>query len=115
MCERPEGIEFIVSPAEDIDFPDNSFDVVTACQCYMYFNMEIILPKLYRMLKENGHFCVLFMAWLPDESDIAKKSEELVLKYNPFWTGANMNRNSIHLPELIDTFFDVENEIIYDD
>ena len=59
-------IEFVVSPAEDIDFPDNSFDVVTACQCYMYFNMEIILPKLYRMLKENGHFCILFMAWLPD-------------------------------------------------
>lgn len=66
-------IEYIVSSAENIDFPDSSFDVITACQCFMYFDKAIVLPKIQRLLKDNGNFCILFMAWLPDESDIAKK------------------------------------------
>jgi len=28
------------------------------------------------------------MSWLSDESEIAKSSEELILKYNPRWSGA---------------------------
>ena len=107
-------IDYIVSSAEDLNFPDNSFDAVTASQCYMYFNMDIVLPKLHRILKENGHFCILFTAWLPDENDIAKKTEELVLKYNPFWTGGSMKRSPIIMPELTNEYFTVEHHITYD-
>ena len=83
-------IKYILLSAEDIDFSDNYFDVVTACQCFMYFDKSIVLPKIHRILKDNGHFCILFMARLPYESEIAGKSEELVLKYNPSWTGGHM-------------------------
>lgn len=107
-------IEYIVSSAEDIDFPDNTFDVVTASQCYMYFNMDIVLPKLHGILQENGRLCILFTAWLRDESEIAKKSEELVLKYNPYWTGAMPDRSPITLPEPVNEFFTVEHSITYD-
>lgn len=33
----------------------------------MYERMlnKILLPKIHRMLKRDGHFAVLFMAWLP--------------------------------------------------
>ena len=85
-------VEYIVVSAEDIDFSYNTFDVVTACQCFMYFDKSIVLPKIHKILKDGGHFCILFMAWLPDESEIAKCSEDLVLKYNPEWTGAGMQR-----------------------
>ena len=47
-------------------------------------------------MKENGKFCILFMAWLPGESEIAQRTEELVLKYNPAWTGGGIKR---HLPK----------------
>ena len=30
-------IDFFTSPAEEISFPDNTFDVITACQCIWYF------------------------------------------------------------------------------
>jgi ubiquinone/menaquinone biosynthesis C-methylase UbiE len=82
-------VDYIVSSAENLDFPDESFDVVTASQCHIYFDMEIMLPKLHRILKDDGHFCILFTAWVTEESKIARKSEKLVLKYNPFWTGGN--------------------------
>ena len=92
------NIEYIVVSAEDIDFPNEKFDVITACQCFMYFNKEVVLPKIHRMLKDDGHFCILFMAWLPDECEIARRSEELVLKYNPTWTGAGMKRYTHDTP-----------------
>lgn len=47
-------IEYYSLSAENIDFPDNSFDVITACQCFWYFNHEQIMPSFFRMLKPNG-------------------------------------------------------------
>ena len=53
----------------------------------MYFDKSVVLPKFHHILKDNGHLAILFMAWLPEESEIAKTSEDFVLKYNPAWTG----------------------------
>lgn len=107
-------IDYVVAGAESFDFPDKSFDVVTACQCFMYFDKEIALPKIHRVLKNNGHFLILFMAWLPNESEIAKASEELVLKYNPFWTGGGMERYDLSTPDRLGGMFDVANTVTYD-
>lgn len=74
-------IDYYVMSAETLDFPDNTFDVITACQCFWYFDHEKIMPNLCRMLKPNGRILVLYMAWLPFEDQIAGASEELVLKY----------------------------------
>ena len=107
-------IDYVVSSAENISFDDNSFDVITACQCFIYFDKSKVLPKVHRMLKDDGRFCILFMAWLPDESEIAKESEELVLKYNPSWTGGHMKRHELGLPEWSRELFEVENAVTYD-
>ncbi len=106
-------IEYIVSSAEALDFPDHTFDVVTACQCFMYFDKKIIFPKVHRLLKDNGHFLILFMAWLPFESEIASKSEELVLKYNPSWSGGGMTRYELKEPDEAKEFFTVLNAVAY--
>ena len=108
------NIEFIVSSAEDINYPDKTFDVVTACQCFMYFDKSIVLPKIHKLLKDDGHFCILFMVWLPYESKIAKFSEDLVLKYNPYWTGQSQKRYSLETPEWSKQLFVVENALTYD-
>lgn len=107
-------IEYLVSSAEEIPFPDHSFDVVTACQCFMYFDPEIVAPKIHRLLKDKGHLCILFMIWLPFESEIALKSEELVLKYNPSWTGAGMKRHPLVTPDWADRWFTTAHAIAYD-
>lgn len=111
--ENEMNIDYIISSAEDIDFPSETFDVVTACQCFMYFDKNIILPKIHRILKKDGHFLILFMAWLPQESKIASKSEELVLKYNPAWTGGGMTRYKLNKPKWAESLFEVENAITY--
>lgn len=55
-------IQYVVCAAEEIDFPDQSFDVITACQCFWYFDHERIMPELARMLKDNGRLLLLYMA-----------------------------------------------------
>lgn len=112
--EKDMDIDYVVASAEEVDFPDSTFDVITACQCFMYFEKSIVLPKFHRMLKENGHFAILFMAWLPGESEIAKISEELVLKYNPAWTGGGMARYELQEPPWCAELFKAANLLTYD-
>lgn len=92
-------IDYHVTATEDIDFPDDSFDVVTACQCFWYFDHETLMPKLWRMLRQGGSILVLYMAWLPFEDKIAGESEKLVLKYNPDWSGAGETVHPIWIPD----------------
>lgn len=99
------AIDYLVAPAEEVPLPDGSFDVVTACQCFMYFDTEVIFEKIHRLLKPGGHFLILFMAWLPDESEIAYRSEQLVLRHNPVWNGARFSRFIPQpAPESVDLF-----------
>ncbi len=80
----------------------------------MYFDKAIVPSKIHNILKPNGHLCILFMAWLPFESDIARKSEALMLKYNPKWTGCNMKRYPVKTPDWIADMFEVEHSIAFD-
>ena len=107
-------IDYIVSSGEKLDFDAESFDVVTACQCFGYFDKSVILPKIHRWLKNGGHFAVLFMAWIPADSEIATKSEEIVLKYNPDWTGANWTRKTVTMPDWAKPYFKLEDALGFD-
>lgn len=102
-------IDYYVASAEAIDFPPGSFDVVTACQCFWYFNPEVLIPKLLKIMKKDGRLLVLYMAWLPNEDRIAGESERLILKYNPEWSGARERLRPIDIaPEYLKSF-----ELVY--
>ncbi len=105
------NINYIVKPCEELDFADNSFDVITACQCFWYFKHEQIIPNICRMLKPNGRMLVLYMAWLPYEDKIAGASEKLILKYNPKWSGAGETIHPIFIPEC----YNNKLELVYHD
>ncbi|MBE6880124.1 MAG: class I SAM-dependent methyltransferase [Ruminococcaceae bacterium] len=101
------NIEFYACPAEEIDYPDNTFDTVTACQCIWYPDHRILAPKLARIIKKGGKFLILYMAWLPYEDEIAGKSEEIILKHNPDWSSGGETRKPMFVPKEYDEFFDV--------
>ncbi len=107
LLSRGMDIDYYVSSAENPDFPDNSFDAITACQCFWYFKHEQVIPQLYRMLKQGGRFLALCMEWLPFEDKIAGESEKLVLKYSPEWSGAGETVKPIQIPDCYNEKFDV--------
>ena len=100
------NISYFVLPAEKLNFAAHTFDVITACQCFWYFNHEKIMPALYRMLKPDGRILILYMAWLPFDDTIAGESEKLVLKYNPDWSGAKETRHPIDIPDCYHEMFE---------
>ena len=107
-------IDFRCAAAEDCAFPDGSFDVVTACQCFTYFDHARLAPLLHRLLKPGGAFAVLYMSWLPEEDPVARQSEELILRYNPAWTGGGEVRAPIVPPADYDPWFDREVQEVFD-
>lgn len=109
-----EDIDFQAVSAENISFPKASFDVVTACQCFWYFDHEKVMPVLYDLLKPEGKLLILYMAWLPFEDEIAGASEELVLKYSPKWSGAGETRKPIWIPDVCYRYFELEDHEEYD-
>lgn len=116
LLSRQAGLdfEFHCQPAEDADFPDNSFDTITACQCFFYFDHQKLAPKAWRLLKPGGRLAALYMAWLPFEDEIARASEELVLKYNPSWTGCRETRHPIAVDPAYEPYFELETEEQFD-
>ena len=112
--ESGMNIEFKAVSAEQIDFPAASFDVITACQCFLYFNHVKVAPILHRILKNDGRLVILYMAWLPFEDEIAGKSEDLVRKFNPDWTGGGETKRPITIPEVMYDYFDLEDREEYE-
>ncbi len=103
--EKGLDIEWKVCPAEDTGLPDNSFDVITACQCWWYFDKSKIIPEAIRILKPQGKLALLYMNWLPYEDEIAAKTEDLVLKFNPDWKGFGFKGNMFSIPDYLDSKF----------
>lgn len=107
-------VEYFVCAAEQLDFPAASFDAVTACQCFFYFDHNIVVPRLASILKPGGRLAITWLAWLPAEDKIAGASEQLVLRYNPHWSGAGEYRRPVTLPPVLSKYFRCEQEGQFD-
>lgn len=112
--EQGMDIEYFVSSAEDIDYPENKFDVITAFTCFFYFDHEKLLPIIKKILKPGGHLLIGYLAWLPFEDKIAGGSEKLILKYNPNWTGAGEIRRPAYVPDIYNNYFDIVHNEYFD-
>ncbi|MBQ7595108.1 MAG: class I SAM-dependent methyltransferase [Clostridia bacterium] len=87
-AENNMKIKYIVSAAESTGLPDNCYDVITAAQCFPYFDRQKIIPEIKRMLKPCGKFIIIYMDW--DLNDkIFEKSAQIIKKYNPLWNPDN--------------------------
>lgn len=82
---------FAVATAEATEQKDSSFDLITAGQCWHWFDHKRAIPELWRILKPGGRLVIAHFDYLPSRSEIAAATEQLVLKYNPTWGMANMD------------------------
>ncbi len=106
---------FIVSDANQISLKDRSFDVVTANQCWLYFDKLKSIPEVKRLLKNGGIFSTSHFCWLPFQDKVAGKTEELILKHNPAWTAGGYTGDIPELPKWAVGQFKTRKLIIYDE
>ena len=112
---RLKNIELKVCSAEDTGFEDNTFDAVTAVQCFHYFHAEQAAKEIRRVLQSDGLFCKIFMDWLPFEDEKIAEMERLVLKYNPNWSGGGFREFRYVFPAWAEGRFRVEAVHSYDE
>lgn len=109
-----DNINFKVCSAENTGFEDNTFDVVTAVQCFQYFNADKATKEIRRVLKPDGLFCKIFMDWLPFEDEVIGEMENLVLKYSHDWNGCGFEKFRYSYPDWAENGFNIETIHSYD-
>ena len=86
-----EGLtaRWIVTEAEATGLADRSFDVITAQQCWMYFDPRAILRECARLLVPGGLLMIGHASFFFCKGAVVAASEALVLRHNPAWQGVD--------------------------
>lgn len=85
--DQAAGVEitYRVATAEDTGLPDRCVDVVTAGQCWHWFDAERAAAEARRVLRPDGVITIAHFDWIPLPGNVVAATEELILKYNPSW------------------------------
>lgn len=81
---RLPNIFYSVQAAEQTDFADNSFDLVTVSQALHWFNFELFYRELKRVTRPGGWFA----AWMYGGFSITPAIDELKRQYHDVTLGA---------------------------
>lgn len=90
---------YVAAAAEALPFHEASFDVVTANQCWLYFDKRRAVTEVRRVLVHGGVLVTSHFNFMPRQDAIVRESERLVLQYNPHWTGADWDGSVPEQPE----------------
>lgn len=81
---RKHRCKFLISDAEKLPFPSESFDqAVSVCALEHFDNMAIVLSEIHRVLKPGGHLvltCDMFKNVGYTEEELIKHSEKFYVK-----------------------------------
>ena len=76
-----DNIHYEKLAAEEMNFPDKSFDAITACQCFWYFDPNVVVPKIKTLLKDGGIFVKVYISLkTPPHKSL------LIILYTPSYT-----------------------------
>lgn len=83
--EAATGVTYVEGHAEETCLPDASFDVVTAGQCWHWFDRARTVAEVARVLVPGGRLIIAHFDWLPQCDNVVTMTEHLVERYNPSW------------------------------
>lgn len=85
------SVRYIEAIAEATGLDDRSADVVTAGQCWHWFDGPRAAAEMRRILVPAGRLVIGRFDWLPLPGNVVEATERLILKHNPGWAFAGGN------------------------
>ncbi len=79
------SIDYRVAPAEATGLPAASQDVVSAGQCWHWFDRPRAAAELRRLLKPGGYALIAHFDWIPLAGNLVFATERLIESHNPDW------------------------------
>ncbi len=89
--DREEGVEvaYVKAPAEATCLPSGIFDVVSAGQCWHWFDRPAAAREVARLLSDGGSVVIAHFDWLPLPGNVVEATEEIILRCTPTWPYAD--------------------------
>jgi SAM-dependent methyltransferase len=79
------AVDYRVASAEDSGLPGGAWDVVSAGQCWHWFDRPKVATEALRLLAVGGALAICYRDYVVLPGNVCSVSEELVLAYNPGW------------------------------
>jgi SAM-dependent methyltransferase len=76
-------IEYVEAPAEATGLPDGAFDVVSAGQCWHWFDRPAVAHEVKRLLADDGTVVIAHFDWLAIPDNVVQATQEIILHYTP--------------------------------
>jgi SAM-dependent methyltransferase len=115
--DREHGltIAYVKARAEATGLASASADVVTAGQCWHWFDRPRALDEVVRVLRNSGKLVIAHFDWLPLPRTVVEATEQLIAHHNADWRlgGAN-GMYPQWLPDLLERGFRNVVDFFYD-
>ena len=102
--QRNVSVRYVEAKAEATGLDRRVADVVTAGQCWHWFDQPRAIAEVLRLLKPGGKLVIANFDWLPLAGNVVEATEQLIMQYNPDWTfGGGVGMYPQYLPILSTT------------
>jgi SAM-dependent methyltransferase len=78
-------VKYVNAAAEETGLPAAEFDLVTAGQCWHWFDRPRAAAESRRVLKPGGRLVIAHFDWIPLPGNMVEATEKLIEKHNPKW------------------------------
>ena len=86
--DRDLSALFVEGRAEATGRDDASFNLVSAGQCWWWFDTDAAIRETRRVLAPGGRLLICNFSYLPLPGNVAGRTEDLILQHNPGWAKA---------------------------